>query len=124
MVTDSGNAVICDFGISKLVESLTSGRVASSVTGYGAARYCAPEFFTHSLDKPTPSGDVWMFGMTFLVRPSFSIASSLYYAYPKSLAEGVMVWSDTLFIILRGRSDPHAFQPKATGCQRNNCQTF
>lgn len=45
-------------------------------------------------------------------------------AYSESLAEGVMVWSDALFIILRGRSDLHAFQPKATGRQRNNCQTF
>ncbi|KAG8938822.1 Negative regulator of mitotic exit [Tulasnella sp. 424] len=64
VVSDEGNAKICDFGISKLVQENPSG-FTTTTSVKGTLRYSSPEML--DLDgMSTTSSDVWAFGMLIL----------------------------------------------------------
>lgn len=95
LVSHQGDALVADFGISRLLaagdtalptegfsedsQSLSSSRrtigqnmtlAAFSKTNIGTQRWCSPEQFTVQGDNPVPFNewtDVWAFGMTVLV---------------------------------------------------------
>lgn len=73
MVSETGNALICDFGCSRLADSSrTYARLTSSVKG--TSRYLAYELIVPLDTEKGFSGshtlktDVWAFGMTIFVR--------------------------------------------------------
>ncbi|KAG8912779.1 hypothetical protein FRC01_004903, partial [Tulasnella sp. 417] len=64
LVSDEGNAKLCDFGISKLVLEHTSG-FTTTASVKGTLRYSSPEML--DLDgQSTTRSDVWAFGMLIL----------------------------------------------------------
>ena len=73
MLSDSGDAVICDSIACRAVAS--AQRSGKTVAGFGASfRWMAPELVDQDLpdseapELPTKSSDVWSFGMTIYVR--------------------------------------------------------
>lgn len=64
VVSDEGNAKICDFGISKLMQENPSG-LTTTASIKGTLRYSSPDML--DLDgKSTTASDVWAFGMLIL----------------------------------------------------------
>ncbi|KAG8920481.1 hypothetical protein FRC01_000732 [Tulasnella sp. 417] len=64
LVSDNGDAKLCDFGISKLVQENTSG-FTTTASVKGTLRYSSPDML--DLDgESTPTTDVWAFGMLIL----------------------------------------------------------
>ncbi|KAG8938824.1 hypothetical protein FRC04_007422 [Tulasnella sp. 424] len=64
IVSDEGNAKICDFGISKLMQKNPSG-FTTTASVKGTLRYSSPEML--DLDgESTTASDVWAFGMLIL----------------------------------------------------------
>ncbi|KAJ2920923.1 hypothetical protein H1R20_g16170, partial [Candolleomyces eurysporus] len=66
LVTDKGEACICDFGMSKLVEEVTEKNASATLTAAGSARWLAPELIEGSVSSPTFASDTYSFGMAIL----------------------------------------------------------
>ncbi|RXW13028.1 hypothetical protein EST38_g12827 [Candolleomyces aberdarensis] len=66
LVTDKGEACICDFGMSKLVEEVTEKSASATLTAAGSARWLAPELIEGSVSSPTFASDTYSFGMAIL----------------------------------------------------------
>ncbi|KAF6764956.1 TKL/TKL-ccin protein kinase [Ephemerocybe angulata] len=66
LVTDKGEACICDFGMSKLVEEVTEKSASATLTAAGSARWLAPELIEGSISSPTPATDTYSFAMAIL----------------------------------------------------------
>ncbi|KAG8962650.1 hypothetical protein FRC05_005169 [Tulasnella sp. 425] len=64
LVSDEGNAKICDFGISKLVQENPSG-FTTTVSVKATLRYSSREMLDQD-GKSTTASDVWAFGMLML----------------------------------------------------------
>ncbi|KAG8939628.1 hypothetical protein FRC04_006109 [Tulasnella sp. 424] len=64
IVSDEGNAKICDFGISKLVQENPSG-FTTTVSVKATLRYSSREMLDQD-GKSTTASDVWAFGMLIL----------------------------------------------------------
>ncbi|KIO23170.1 hypothetical protein M407DRAFT_244874 [Tulasnella calospora MUT 4182] len=64
LVSDEGDAKICDFGISKLVLESSSG-FTTTTSVKGTLRYSSPEMLDVD-GKSTTMSDVWAFGMLIL----------------------------------------------------------
>ncbi|KAF9043328.1 kinase-like domain-containing protein [Panaeolus papilionaceus] len=65
LITDEGQGVLCDFGLSEVMEDL--GRPAGmtlSNPDFGPLRWQAPEFMKEDDEPATPSSDVWSYGCT------------------------------------------------------------
>ncbi|KIM37613.1 hypothetical protein M413DRAFT_448407 [Hebeloma cylindrosporum] len=65
LITDEGRAVLCDFGLSQVVEDL--GRPTGftlSNPDTGPVRWQAPEFLEGEVEPATLASDVWSFGCT------------------------------------------------------------
>ncbi|KDQ14059.1 hypothetical protein BOTBODRAFT_175166 [Botryobasidium botryosum FD-172 SS1] len=61
LISDTGRALLCDFGLSKL-QSVDS-KTPKSIEFAGTARWMAPELLNES-NKKTATADVYAFGMT------------------------------------------------------------
>ncbi|KAJ2916030.1 hypothetical protein MD484_g4404, partial [Candolleomyces efflorescens] len=66
LVTDKGEACICDFGMSKLVEEVTEKSASATLTAAGSARWLAPELIEGSVSSPTFASDTYSFAMALL----------------------------------------------------------
>jgi serine/threonine protein kinase len=69
LVNGQNQAVLTDFGISKVLEELSgpTGNTTIIGSGAGSVRWLAPERLDINLttDKdPTPASDIWAFGCT------------------------------------------------------------
>ncbi|KAI5993360.1 kinase-like domain-containing protein [Pisolithus marmoratus] len=64
LISDSGRALLTDFGFSYLVNS-TFSMAASGKAGI-SINWTAPEIFLDGQEKPSAAADVWSFGMTLL----------------------------------------------------------
>ncbi|KAJ7041007.1 kinase-like domain-containing protein [Mycena alexandri] len=60
LVTPSGRACICDFGVSSIANEITMRLHATTTARGGTTRYCAPELFQEKNKKHFPS-DVYAF---------------------------------------------------------------
>ncbi|KAL5493029.1 hypothetical protein ACEPAI_4477 [Sanghuangporus weigelae] len=63
LISNTGDALICDFGCSRMVESSRSYANISTNTR-GTDRYLAPELITPPYSRRSKESDVWAFGMT------------------------------------------------------------
>ncbi|KAG8896692.1 hypothetical protein FRB99_008760 [Tulasnella sp. 403] len=61
LINSQGDAALCDFGLSKLLQDCPSTFTTSSV-GVGTLRWCAPEMWTADEPIKTLATDVWAFG--------------------------------------------------------------
>lgn len=66
LVTSAGEACICDFGMSKIIEDVTGTSASATLTTSGSARWLAPELITGTVSSPTKEADVYSFGMAML----------------------------------------------------------
>ncbi|KAL5522769.1 hypothetical protein ACEPAG_8787 [Sanghuangporus baumii] len=65
LVGHSGEPLICDFGISRILSHSLSNGGTSSASLKGSARWMAPELFNVEIDTHhTKETDMWAFGMT------------------------------------------------------------
>jgi len=64
LVTDKFEAVICDFGMAKVVEDITEQSASQTLTKQGSARWLAPELIEGQITSPTFSCDIYSFAMT------------------------------------------------------------
>ncbi|KAL5498961.1 hypothetical protein ACEPAH_1479 [Sanghuangporus vaninii] len=65
LVGHSGEPLICDFGISRILSHSLSNGGTSSASLKGSARWMAPELFNIEIDAHhTKETDMWAFGMT------------------------------------------------------------
>lgn len=62
MIDDKSNAILTDFGISRMIG--TSGYTTKSLAG--SVRWMARELLTTEDEIPSRESDVWSFGMTIL----------------------------------------------------------
>jgi serine/threonine protein kinase len=61
LVSDDGHALLCDFGLTKVLDSMVT---STEVRGAGSTRWMAPELF---MDAPkTFASDVYAYGMTIV----------------------------------------------------------
>ncbi|KAF8582044.1 kinase-like protein [Ramaria rubella] len=65
LVTDNGEAVISDFGLSRVIEDITENSTYATLTSSGSNRWCAPELM-HEIISPNLRTDVYSFSMTIL----------------------------------------------------------
>ncbi|KAI5117623.1 hypothetical protein M0805_001266 [Coniferiporia weirii] len=67
LVSDNGDALLADFGLSAIIDPEQAGFTMTS-SGHGAWRWTAAEYFDFENGPkfPTMAGDVWMFGSTCL----------------------------------------------------------
>lgn len=77
MVGDSGNAMLCDFGVTKALSNnptgLTTGNLAK-----GTLRYASPELYVKNRKYVPLACDTWAWGCLFLnVGPQISIPKGL-----------------------------------------------
>jgi serine/threonine protein kinase len=76
LINDDGHAVLCDFGLSQIVEEVLEPTGCTTTSTAGSLRWDAPEVLAS--DAPTrltPASDVWSFGCTGY---EVSILSSIY----------------------------------------------
>ena len=64
LVSANQDALICDFGMAKVVEDVTGQAASATLTKAGSARWLAPEVIEREVDFPTQESDVYSFGMT------------------------------------------------------------
>lgn len=65
LIGAKGNAVLCDFGFSRIRHEIT--RTRTLIRGGGHLRYLAPELLLHSHKfRTTQASDIYSLGMTFL----------------------------------------------------------
>jgi serine/threonine protein kinase len=66
-VCNKGEACICDFGMSKVIEDVTDKSASATLTAIeGSARWLAPELIEGSTPSPTKASDVYSFAMAML----------------------------------------------------------
>lgn len=61
-----GEACICDFGMSKLIEEVTEQSASATLTAAGSARWLAPELIDGAVSSPTFETDTYSFAMAIL----------------------------------------------------------
>jgi len=61
---DKGEARICDFGMSKVIEEVTERSASATLTAGGSARWMAPELIEG--EAPTMEADTYSFAMAIL----------------------------------------------------------
>jgi serine/threonine protein kinase len=61
-----GEACICDFGMSKLIEEVTEKSASVTLTAAGSARWLAPELIDGAVSSPTFETDTYSFAMAIL----------------------------------------------------------
>ncbi|TFK42824.1 TKL/TKL-ccin protein kinase [Crucibulum laeve] len=66
LVSASGEACICDFGMSKLIEEVTEKSASATLTASGSARWLAPELIEGAVSSPTKAADTYSFAMAIL----------------------------------------------------------
>ena len=60
-----GEALISDFGLSRVIEDITETPAYTTLTSGGSNRWCAPELM-NEISSPTLTTDVYSFSMTIL----------------------------------------------------------
>ncbi|KZT34262.1 kinase-like protein [Sistotremastrum suecicum HHB10207 ss-3] len=79
LITESGSAVLADFGVSTFLENnrdlqLNSGAsFTSSGTIRGSLRWMAPELVLGTSRTPSKGSDMWSVGCTLMVRHMLSL---------------------------------------------------
>ena len=73
MISDSGEPLLCDFGISRMLAASKSFSFSNSLTGglRGTVRFMSKELLQATESVPAEyceATDIWAFGMTILVR--------------------------------------------------------
>lgn len=67
LVNDSGDAVLCDFGLARILEDVPSGLTTTSAPGC-TLRYAAPELVSGDGSVHSLASDAWAWGcLLFLV---------------------------------------------------------
>ncbi|KAG5649763.1 hypothetical protein H0H81_002117 [Sphagnurus paluster] len=66
LVSPKGEARICDFGMSKVIEEVTETSASATLTASGSARWLAPELIEDLVSSPTKEADTYSFGMAIL----------------------------------------------------------
>ncbi|KZT69071.1 kinase-like protein [Daedalea quercina L-15889] len=66
LVSRKGDALLCDFGMAKLVGDINETPAATTLTRSGSTRWLAPELIFEDTVLLTAGCDVWSFGMTIL----------------------------------------------------------
>ncbi|KZT20257.1 TKL/TKL-ccin protein kinase [Neolentinus lepideus HHB14362 ss-1] len=66
LVSVEGRACICDFGMSKVIEEITSTPASTTLTAGCSARWLAPELIEGLIPSPTKETDVYSFAMAVL----------------------------------------------------------
>ncbi|KDQ49563.1 hypothetical protein JAAARDRAFT_143258, partial [Jaapia argillacea MUCL 33604] len=62
LISDHGNAMLCDFGLTRCAEKIASmTQTPSQIHGFGHVRFSAPEILLTS-SRPTTQSDVFAFG--------------------------------------------------------------
>lgn len=61
-----GEACICDFGMSKVIEEVTEKSASATLTASGSARWLAPELIQGAVTSPTKEADTYSFAMAML----------------------------------------------------------
>lgn len=61
-----GEARICDFGMSAVIEDVTEKSASATLTMAGSARWLAPELIEGSISSPTKAADIYSFAMAIL----------------------------------------------------------
>ena len=70
LVTRSGVARICDFGISRMIAASQPFGETNTNTGIrGSVRWMSPELLFDGQAEHSMESDVWAFGMTIYVSP-------------------------------------------------------
>jgi serine/threonine protein kinase len=64
LISNNHEAVLTDFGLSKVIEDVNRAGSSTSNRGAGALRWKAPELLGIHLIPVTPASDVWAFGCT------------------------------------------------------------
>ncbi|KAH9842886.1 kinase-like domain-containing protein [Rhodofomes roseus] len=66
LVSSKGEALLCDFGMAKVVGDINSTPATTTLTRSGSTRWLAPELIFEDTVQITTACDVWSFGMTML----------------------------------------------------------
>jgi hypothetical protein len=66
LVASDGNARICDFGMSTVIEEITEKAASATLTAAGSARWLAPELIEGTITSPTFPADTYSFAMAIL----------------------------------------------------------
>jgi len=66
LVSAKGDACICDFGMSKLIEEVTETSASVTLTTSGSARWLAPEVIEGKVSSPTMAADTYSYAMAIL----------------------------------------------------------
>jgi hypothetical protein len=66
LVASDGEARICDFGMSTVIEEVTEKSASATLTAAGSARWLAPELIEGSIASPTFPADTYSFAMAIL----------------------------------------------------------
>ncbi|KDQ19169.1 hypothetical protein BOTBODRAFT_103444, partial [Botryobasidium botryosum FD-172 SS1] len=68
LVSSSGRPLLCDFGLSKILDRANRSRTPTEIQGAGSPRWMAPEFLTDQPDgrSKTKAGDVFAFGFVMI----------------------------------------------------------
>lgn len=61
-----GDALLCDFGMAKVIGDITDTPAMTTLTKSGSTRWLAPELIFDDVIVLTRACDVWSFGMTVL----------------------------------------------------------
>ena len=86
LISNTGDALICDFGLSRMIAASRSFAVLKTEIK-GTAQYLAYELIYDSKSKHTAKTDVWAFGMTVFVSVFYTFFASAT-QYVISRAEG------------------------------------
>jgi len=66
LVSNTGEACICDFGMSKVIEEVTEKSASATLTASGSARWLAPELIEGVISSPTKEADTYSYAMAIL----------------------------------------------------------
>ncbi|RDB21515.1 Serine/threonine-protein kinase STY46 [Hypsizygus marmoreus] len=66
LVSATGEACICDFGMSKVIEEVTEKSASATLTASGSARWLAPELIEGVVSSPTMEADTYSYAMAIL----------------------------------------------------------
>ncbi|KAJ7627321.1 kinase-like domain-containing protein [Roridomyces roridus] len=102
LVEDSGRALLCDFGLTRIKADMTSRTTTNSPVVSGSRNWMAPELLTGALPKPPT--DIYSFGMT------------LYELYTDEIPLMAVPYGD--FIELVCRLDVRPERPDEDDCPR------
>ncbi|KAF8803631.1 TKL/TKL-ccin protein kinase [Phlegmacium glaucopus] len=117
LVSDKGDACICDFGMSKLIEEVTETSASATLTTSGSARWLAPEVIEGKVSSPTMAADTYSYAMAILelvtgkhpfadhrrdAQVIFSIVVQKQ-TPPRPVDDGASLWvSDGLWSLMQG----------------------